>query len=91
MWRQIWKLKIPLKVKHFIWHACNNVMPTKLNMCNQLVVDNPNFPFYVSDWESVTHILWECPFARNVWTLVSGPIKKNPLRMNTFSSLQGKC
>ncbi|XP_074368968.1 uncharacterized protein LOC141708989 [Apium graveolens] len=28
-WKQVWNLQIPLKVKHFIWRAITNVLPTK--------------------------------------------------------------
>jgi hypothetical protein len=28
MWRRIWKLKIPGKVRHFLWRACNETLPT---------------------------------------------------------------
>ena len=79
----MYRLKSSWKLKHFIWRVYNNALPTKLNLCNRLVVNNPNCPFCVVEWELVIHILWECPFARNVWALVSGPNQKKP-RMNIF-------
>ena len=35
LWNKIWSLESPNKVKHLIWKACKNSLPTKGN----LVVD----------------------------------------------------
>ena len=34
--------------------------------------------------ESAGHLLWECPFARNVWALCPGKIQKCPNEANDF-------
>ena len=31
-WKSIWKLKVPGKIKHFLWKACTNSLPTKENL-----------------------------------------------------------
>ncbi|XP_050255142.1 uncharacterized protein LOC126701039 [Quercus robur] len=32
LWRGIWKTSTPGKVKHFLWKACSNALPVKLNL-----------------------------------------------------------
>ena len=32
----------------------------------------------------MNHILWECPFARNVWSLVRGKIQKSNAHASDF-------
>ena len=32
LWNGIWKLKVLNKVKHFLWHAVRESLPTKCNM-----------------------------------------------------------
>ena len=31
-WKKLWRLPVPHKVKHFLWHACRDILPTKANL-----------------------------------------------------------
>ena len=31
-WRSLWKLNIPGKVRHFLWRACADTLPTQTNL-----------------------------------------------------------
>ncbi|KAK4417161.1 putative ribonuclease H protein [Sesamum alatum] len=66
-WDFLWKLKIPAKVKVFVWRTCNQALPTAMNLqrCHLLV---QNLRLYCSsEGEDSKHIMLSCDFARQTW------------------------
>ncbi|KAK2649469.1 hypothetical protein Ddye_016958 [Dipteronia dyeriana] len=59
-WNYFWQLKIPLKVKIFLWKACNNWIPSNLNSTYRRVsIANSCLVCYT--WlKSTLHALWCC-------------------------------
>ena len=42
LWKVVWNLDSPNKVKHLIWKACKNSLPTKGNLvCWQIILTTP--------------------------------------------------
>ena len=37
-WKRVWKLDVPLKVRHFVWRACRDILPTKTNLRHRQVL-----------------------------------------------------
>lgn len=68
VWRALWKLRIPNKVKVFGWRACLEILPTRMNLARRkVVVDNiclncTRFP------KTAIHALWNCEVAKDVWS-----------------------
>ena len=73
-WGRIWKLNVPLKVRTFIWRACNNYLPTRNNLCRRKAQIEATCEFCQWEPETISHVLWSCPFARNVWALIIGRV-----------------
>ncbi|KAH9792028.1 putative reverse transcriptase/RNA-dependent DNA polymerase [Citrus sinensis] len=67
IWNQLWRLEVPSKVKHFMWRALTNVLPTTENLLKKYVEVPPACPICHANSESVCHILLHCPFARTCW------------------------
>ena len=67
IWCKIWKLNIPSKIKHFLWRALINSLPTKMKLKKRGVQIWEVCDRCIADKEDTNHILWLCPSARVVW------------------------
>lgn len=59
IWRKLWKLNVPPKVRIFLWRACTNVLPTRENLNRRRVEVDPRCEICCQQPESVGHLLWE--------------------------------
>jgi hypothetical protein len=73
VWRKLWALPVPNVEKHFIWRACHDSLPTHENLAKRKVITDFICPFCEQEMETCSHILWQCPPARDVWSM--GPLK----------------
>ena len=76
IWRRLWSVNVPPKVRMFVWRACSNILPTRDNLHRRKTKIDPQCEFCCQQLEFAAHLLWECPFARNVWALCWGKIQK---------------
>jgi len=75
-WSKIWTLNVLPKVWMFLWRAYLNCLPTRENLHRRRVQVATKCEFCHQQSENRSHILWECPFAQNVWALMSSQIQK---------------
>jgi hypothetical protein len=64
----IWKLKLPLKIKVFMWYLYKRVIITKDNLARRQWQGDRNCCFCSSN-ESIQHLLFECHFAKFIWRI----------------------
>ena len=91
IWRKLWKLNVPPKVRMFLWRACANVLPTKENLNRRRVQVDPRCKICCQQPELVGHLLWECLMAQNVWALCCGGLQKCQNNLLIFSYCFGPC
>ena len=60
----------------FVWKACSDILPTRANLFRRKIPIDPLCTVCGQVDETMTHALWECPLARNVWALVRGKLQK---------------
>ena len=70
IWKLIWSLKCPNKVKHFFWRACKNALPIKQCLMHRKVVKEDKCDL-CGECESSGHILWGCKVAKEAWSETS--------------------
>ena len=87
VWNRLWKLSVPPKVRNFVWWASSDILPTQANLARRRVPIDPKCVVCGSSDETVLHILWQCPLARNVWALVKGKLQKCDSSARTFFNL----
>ena len=84
MWRKVWKLAIPGKIKHFIWRAYHDSLPTNYQLHRRRIRASPACGVCAQEDETTIHALWECPLARNTWALLKGRMQKLPNQGGSF-------
>lgn len=83
-WSSIWNMNILRLVKQFIWRACNNLLPTKVNLAIRKVVED--LCPLCGKAETILHAIWECPISSDVWGEGDSPLRKWSLNTQNFWS-----
>jgi hypothetical protein len=66
-WNNIWRLKVPLKVKNLLWRMCRGCLSTRVRLQDKGVSCPTNCASCGSDYKDLNHLLFECRFAIQVW------------------------
>lgn len=77
VWKRLWRLNIPNAEKVFFWRACHNILPTRDNLIRKNIIDDACCPVCGREDETITHILWSCPSAQDVWSAASVIFQKS--------------
>ena len=75
IWKLMWSLKFPNKVKHFFQRACKNALPTKQCLMHRKVVKEDKCDL-CGECESLGHILWGCKVAKEAWSETSSKLDR---------------
>uniref|UniRef100_A0A803P267 Reverse transcriptase domain-containing protein n=1 Tax=Cannabis sativa TaxID=3483 RepID=A0A803P267_CANSA len=66
-WNELWRLKIPPKIKNLIWRRRTNCLPTKVQLITKRVQVDSLCPVCDSHNETIMHVLAFCPIAAQCW------------------------
>ena len=81
--RQLWKAKIPLKIKIFMWLTLQNAILTKDNLLKRKWKGGPSCAF-CQEKESVNHLFFDCPVSKYVWSIITYVFGAT-VRLNSFA------
>jgi hypothetical protein len=65
--KELWQMKIPSKIKIFLWRALHGIVPLKYILANRHIGTSGQCPVCLSAPENVMHLLFQCNAAREVW------------------------
>ena len=68
-YKMIWKLKIPLKIKIFLWFLQRGILLTKDNLTKKNWTRSQKYCGCNSN-ETIQHLILDCPYARLVWRII---------------------
>ena len=67
IWKLVWGLRIPNKVKNFIWRSCKDAIPVKKNLKKRQILQDESCDHCHQVSETVLHAIWECPTLTPIW------------------------
>ncbi|XP_050277977.1 uncharacterized protein LOC126719473 [Quercus robur] len=67
IWKLVWGLRIPNKVKNFIWRSCRDTIPVKNNLKKRQILQDDSCDHYHQVSKMVLHAIWECPTLTPIW------------------------
>ena len=67
LWKAIWSMCVPQKVKNFLWRTCHNAIPTKQALMKRTIISDPTSERCRVDIKDPLHALWSCSEVDIVW------------------------
>ncbi|KAK3222717.1 hypothetical protein Dsin_009742 [Dipteronia sinensis] len=70
-WKALWRIKVPSKIKIFMWRASNNWLPTGVSLQRRKIQVNVLYPVCHKRPKTTLHGLWCCPALKKSRSLCS--------------------
>lgn len=67
VWKDMWKLKIPGKIKHFAWKVLHGALPCFGVLASRHIPCSAQCPVCLVEAEDIQHCLFRCRRATDVW------------------------
>jgi len=67
VWKGLWKLAVPGKIKIFGWRVLKGFVPCKGILFNRHIADDADCPMCQSRMEDLKHMMFLCDRARTIW------------------------
>lgn len=67
LWRRIWSVYVPQKIKIFIWKVCHNILLVKSSLHKKKISPSSDCLICHQEAETLEHTFLRCPWTRPVW------------------------
>ena len=86
-WRGLWQLRVPNKIKMFVWRAYNDALPTMDNLYREHIVPSDRCNLCQERPKDVVHALWLCKDILSAWLSLEWFHQAVPIQPVCFSEL----
>ncbi|CAN1786653.1 Putative ribonuclease H protein At1g65750 [Linum perenne] len=70
LWKWLWQLDLPPKIKFFLWRVCRNAVPTKSGLLRRRCGNSSICLTCNANEETLEHLLFHCPVSISFWQQV---------------------
>ncbi|CAN1757980.1 Putative ribonuclease H protein At1g65750, partial [Linum perenne] len=70
LWKWLWHLDLPPKLKFFLWRVCKNALPTNSGLFRRRCTASSDCVTCYADEETLEHLLFHCAVSSSFWQLV---------------------
>ena len=84
IWKIIWSMKIPSKVKVFIWKLCVDAIPCFYELWKRKIKNSSDCPVRGREPETIEHILFLCEWTKGVWFSACSGLRLDRNTMTRF-------
>lgn len=74
LWKSIWKAKTTPKLRHFLWRILSGALAVKERLRSRGINIDATCSSCGNGREDINHVLFQCRFARDVWSLSAVPM-----------------
>ncbi|CAN6545401.1 unnamed protein product [Malus baccata var. baccata] len=67
LWKAIWKLEVPPKLRHFLWLTVHNCLPTCEALFRRRSFVSFTCPICLCHDETIEHLFFTCPWVEPIW------------------------
>ncbi|XP_057745064.1 uncharacterized protein LOC130962924 [Arachis stenosperma] len=67
IWKEVWRMEVPQKIRMFLWKACHDILPVGSNLYKRKMAPDPVCQICLKCPETVEHALLLCDWARATW------------------------
>ncbi|XP_068339108.1 uncharacterized protein [Pyrus communis] len=67
LWKEIWKLEVPPKLRHFLWLSVHGCLPTRDALFRRRSSQNSTCPICCCHDETTEHMFLSCSWVEPIW------------------------
>ena len=87
VWKLIWGLNVPNKVRNFMWRACKEAILAKHNLLRRKILNEDRCAQCGVESETTIHALWNCSTLDEIWANTPGFEDRNQLGASNIIEL----